>query len=420
MLRISLIALLAAGALSSAAHADCSSVSGIPSGAIVTCDPVSVLDGPDAIETRGIEDGSDEITINVLTGAILDTTGSIDRTINLKDSANSVVTNDGTILSGDEGIQGGDALKVTNRGLVEAVEKAVDANGDGVEVENAVGARITSSTNEGIETGDGAKIVNFGIVEAFDDAIQVGEDALIENYGIIRNTQVDADIVGDVEAQDAIDLDSGTVRNFAGAEITSQTNAAIDFDPGAGPSLIENAGLIAGTLAVTVDEADDADQEIVNSGTLQGSSGVAVDLGMGEDTVTLKASSIVMGDILLGDDADMLIFEGSDFAGLSTSDLYVGGDDLDMVIFADFTGSDIFDVVLSGLNVELSLMRGGESLAVTLTEFEQFKFGSGSTQTVLGFEDLTELAAIPLPAAGLLLLGGLGVLGAARAGRIRA
>lgn len=419
MLRISLIALLAAGALSSAAHADCSAVSGISAGDTVTCDAVSVVDGPDATETRGIEDGSDQITINVLSGATLDTTLSGERTINLKDSADSVVTNDGAILSGDEGIQGGDGLKVTNSGVVEAVEKAIDANGDAVEVSNAAGARITSRTNEGIETGDDAKIVNFGTVEAFDDAIQVGERAVIENYGIIRNTQVDADIVGDVEAQDAIDIDSGTVRNAAGAEITSGTNAAIDFDPGAGPSLIENAGLIAGTLAVTVDDADNATQEVVNSGTLIGSSGVALNLGMGDDTVRLSASSIVMGDILLGEDADMLIFEGTGFAGLSTSDLYAGGAGRDTVVFSDYAETDIFDVVVGDLSVEVWLASSGETLAVTLTEFEQVVFGSGSTQTVLEVADLSRLAAIPLPAAGGMMLCSLGLLGAARARRSR-
>ncbi|WP_425090942.1 VPLPA-CTERM sorting domain-containing protein [Tropicimonas sp. S265A] len=410
---VSLIAVLATGAIGTVAHADCTAVGGVPSGTTITCDGVSILDGPDATETRGIDDGSDNLTINVLSGAEIDTTASGDRAINLGNSEDSIVDNDGTINAGDEGIQGGDRLRVENSGTVTAVEKAIDANGDGVVVINSLGASITSVLNEGIETGDGATITNDGTVSAFDDAIQVGENALITNSGTIQNTQVAADIVGSVEAQDAIDIDSGTVVNTSTGKIISTTNAAIDFDPGANGSLIENAGVIKGTEAVTVDSADTAAQTVKNSGTLEGTSGTALNLGMGADAVELAESSIVIGDILLGAGLDTLTFTGMTYAGLAAGNTYAGGADDDTVVFDAYASGSIFDVVVAGVDVTLTLGTATDSLMLSLSSFETFVFSGGEADESFSLAELAAFGAppvVPLPATGWLLLAGVGAL----------
>lgn len=408
MLRLSFVALLATGAISTAAHAGCTANSGISAGDTVICT---------GTDTIGIDDGSDDISVIVAPGATIDTTTSGERAINLKDGARGFVRNEGTILSGDEGLQAGDDFIVRNWGTLEAVEKGIDANGSNADIQNFSGARITSTTNEGVEAGDDALVRNDGIIEAFDDAIQVGENATITNTGIIRNTQTQSDLAGGAEAQDAIDIDSGTIKNTASGQILSTTNAAIDFDPGSNASEIDNKGLIKGTLAVTVDDADTASQTVINSGTLEGTSGVALYLGLGGDAVDLKAAGKVLGDVLLGGGDDMLTFTGAGFSGLGIDNLYAGGADTDMVIFDGFGVGDIFDVIVQGQDVDLFLSDGGDTTLFSLTEFEQFKFGTGAQQVVLGLDDLRALAAIPLPAGGLLLLGGLGLLGAARARR---
>lgn len=456
------------------AHADCDDLS--PGGGdTVTCTATDIFDGPDAIETRELDDGSSNVTVNVLSGAVIDTTASGEDAIKLKDIDNTVnnagtinggdeaivggngltVDNDGVITAvdqgivgeneddsaadnvrvlnsgsivtqdrainmddgtglfvrndagaliqaGDEGIQGGEGLTLENAGTLTAVEKAVDANGDNVSITNEATGVIRSTANEGIETEDNATIVNRGLIQGFDDAIQVGEGALIENFGTIENTQTFADIDADpgLEAQDAIDIDSGTIINSG--TIRSTTNAAIDYDPGAATSTITNSGLISGTIAVNTDDADTAGQEIFNAGTLTGTQGKALHLGQGADKLVNIQGSSIIGGADFGAAADAMVFE-ADFFDLAVGSfaggaLFDGGEGEDTVSFLGLSSLDITGVSLAGGEVLLSVMGGGGEAVLRLLSWESFEFTDGT----LDVDGL--VAAVPLPG-GLLLLG---------------
>ncbi len=456
------------------ALADCDDFS--PGGGdTVTCTATDVFDGPDAIETRFLNDGSSDVTVNVLTGATIDTTASEEDAIKLKDTDNTInndgtiaggdeaivggdrltVTNTGTITAldqgitgeneddsdangvrvlnsgdiitddrainvgggtglfvensigaliqaGDEGIQGGDGLVVENAGTITATEKTIDANGENISITNETTGIIRSTASEGIEAEDFATVINHGIIEGFDDAVQVGEEALIENYGTIENTQTQADIDANpgLEAQDAIDIDSGTIINEG--TIRSTTNSAIDYDPGAATSTIQNRGLITGTVAVNTDDGDTAGQEIFNAGTLVGTQGLALYLGQGEDKlVNLKGGEIV-GGADFGAAADALIFDVDyfdDTIGLFAGGaLFDGGDGEDTVSFLGLLSTDIIDVTLDNGELLLSVLGIGGDATLRLLSWENFQF----IDKTVTYDEL--VASVPLPA-GMLLFG---------------
>jgi len=464
------------------ALADCDDLS--PGGGdSVTCTATDVFDGPDAIETRFLDDGSKDVTVDVLSGAVIDTTASGEDAIKLKDDNNTVnnagtinggdeaivggdgltVRNDGTITAvdqgivgeneddedadgvrvlnngniitedrainvgdgvglfvennagaliqaGDEGIQGGDGLTVENAGTISAVKKTIDANGEFVSITNGATGVIRSTANEGIEAEDNATIINRGLIQGFDDAVQVGEGAYIENYGTIENTQTQADLDADpgLEAQDSIDIDSGTIYNEG--TIRSTTNSAIDYDPGAATSTILNRGLIAGTIAVNTDDGDTAGQEIFNAGTLVGTEGLALYLGQGQDKLVNLQGSEIVGGGDFGAAADELVFEVDyfdDSIGLfADGALFDGGEGEDTVSFLGLTSAAISGVSLVNGEVLLSLLGTGGEATLRLLSWENFQFAD-KTLNVDGL-----VAAVPLPA-GLLLFGtalaGLGV-----------
>ena len=489
MKRLLLTTALAVGPFFAAnpALADCNDVS--PGGGdTVTCDATSVLDGPDAIETREIDDGSSDVTVVVETGASLDTTASGADAIKLKDSDNAVensgtidggdeaivlgedgtvdnftggvikaqdqgivgeneddsdadgitvnnaglimtedrainvgsgaglkVVNSGTIMAGDEGIQGGDFVEVENSGSITAKEKGIDANGTGLILTNEPTGSITSTANEGVEAGDDAIILNAGEIKAFDDAIQVGENATIVNDGLIENTQTAQDLIDDpsLEAQDAIDIDSGFISNASTGRIISTVDAAIDFDPTTDASVIDNAGVIKGTIAVNTakaegsDPADEGQQTINNSGLLEGTSGLALDLGLGDDTLNMMMGGTMMGRADFGAGLDSLIFDTNyvfdmDFAGGALLD---GGDDFDTVFFDNLLFSDLTIKGLTGDTVEFLVF---DTYELNLTSWESFSF---SDDTRVAFD---QLAPVPLPAGAVLLGSGIAAMAVAR------
>ena len=264
-------------------------------------------------------------------------------------------------------------------------------------------------------------VTNFatGVIEGIDDAVNVGQNAEIVNFGRIENIASAGD-----DPQDAIDLDSGTITNHSGGQILSTFDAAIDFDAGNGSqSVIVNDGEIRGTIAVEVelglgsDPANVDNQKIVNNGILTGTSGIAAVLGAGDDIVELLAGSEVNGTLLFGADDDSLMLHGTGPLAGAYGD-FDGGDDTDTVQFFDLALSDLIGAsgTADDLMLTFAFDNNGtpDSFAYHFLDFELFAFGAGSSPAVYSAGAVLAAAAVPVPAAGLLLLAGLGGLAVAR------
>jgi len=338
-----------------------------------------------------------------------------DRAINVGSGAGLKVVNSGTIMAGDEGIQGGDFVEVENSGAITAKEKGIDANGRGLILTNEPAGSIMSTANEGVEAGDDAIILNAGEIKAFDDAIQVGENATIVNDGLIENTQTAQDLIDDpsLEAQDAIDIDSGFISNASTGRIISTVDAAIDFDPTTDASFIDNAGVIKGTIAVNTakaegsDPADEGQQTINNSGLLEGTSGLALDLGLGDDTLNMMMGGTMMGRADFGAGLDSLIFDTNyafdmDFAGGALLD---GGDDFDTVFFDNLLFADLTVKGVAGDTVKFLVF---DTYELNLTSWESFSFSDDRRVMC------DQLTPVPVPAGVVLLGSGIAVMAVAR------
>jgi hypothetical protein len=345
------------------------------------------------------------------------------------------VTNNGTIRGGSRGIDADakDNLHVDNSGTITAVGKAIrnsfleDANGDPVidvdgrpqfgrnaNIINRSTGVIRSETDEGIESGDFATIDNAGLVEAQDDAIQVDGDATITNSGIIRS-KANPDPLA--EQQDAIDIDSGSILNTATGVIESEANAGIDFDGSDTTSTIENRGRISGTTGILVDKGipdplneNTAAQIILNYGIIEGYDGLAVDIGAGNDELSLFGGSSLIGGIDMGTDDDTLtLFD--DLAGnIAGGAVLDGGAGIDLVDFEKLTIADVLRAWGNTRVFNLILKTPKSSYSVSLANWEGYRFGT----TTYDRSQIAAVAPVPLPAAGLMMLAGLGGLVALR------
>ncbi|MEM6465130.1 MAG: hypothetical protein AAF679_01310 [Pseudomonadota bacterium] len=463
---------LATTFLSSTAHATCSDFS--PGGGdTVTCSGVI---------TTELDDGSDGVTINILPGTDWTVSSPDTRAIDIGESAKvnvqanaadgkakveavdadairvdagtaidpSVVTNDGDIVGGSDGVQGKDYLIVNNNagGTISAAKNGVEAEGrDFVTVINhglidadAKGIRarpdggggsnnslVNSGTvmagTEGFEAGDDAILVNTGLIQAGEDAVQVGNGADLQNLagGVITSTGLFDPDVGKMVG-DAIDMDSGTVYNEG--QILSAVDAAIDFDgneTGIGEIYNEVGGLIKGAQGITVEKgpvepANISVQIIDNFGTIEATAGLALDLGLGDDAYTHYATATILGGADFGGGEDMLSVKGGAMGPLGGPALatFDGGADTDTVDLTDYALTDVSFMTEAGGTVLMSLMSGGMlSFSARLLNWENAVIG----QTTYSIARLATTTPVPLPGSVPLLgtaLIGLGVFRARR------
>lgn len=335
---------------------------------------------------------------------------------------NLTVVNYGTITGTNKAIDAEekDNLTVNNRGTISAVDKAIrNADGKNARLENY--GTITSQIDEGFESGDNAYVYNAtgATIAGSDDAVQVGENALIHNYGLIHSVLRGGD---EANPQDGIDIDSGNIYNYATGVILSDDDAAIDYDGSTITSYINNYGTISGTTGVLVEkgetgeEANVAGQIINNWGVIEGRDGLAVDLGAGNDSLTLFTGSSLIGGADFGADDDSLILDGIFTGDIAGGALLDGGTGTNWAIFRNYEIGDIVSSLFDDeLAVVLSFASDESIFTINLTNWTGFTFSDGTNYSYAALQDALDTpAAVPVPAAGLLMLGGLAGLAALR------
>ncbi|WP_159087098.1 hypothetical protein [Loktanella sp. Alg231-35] len=274
-------------------------------------------------------------------------------------------------------------LSVVNHGTIVSEQKDAIQSGNGLSVYNH-GAIIAG--DEGIAADDpptrpysNAFVFNSGRLAAADDAIKIGARGTIVNFGVIENTGTDVD-----DPQDAIDIDSGVIINQESGVIRSILDAAIDFDSSNEYALVTNRGVIAGKVGVLTDPENSGSQEILNMGTIEGTSGVSIQLGSGEDSVSLMSGGRFLGTVALGSGRDEFLLGEGSFGDTSIDFMVDGGsglgdDHLDLTGFGTIT--DIMVTRSTPDTFDLSVGSKSSNIILRISDFERFTI-NGATMSL--------------------------------------
>ncbi|TVR81474.1 MAG: PEP-CTERM sorting domain-containing protein [Rhodospirillales bacterium] len=312
-------------------------------------------DGQSVNNLGRIESGDDDAIRSDGTNLIVDNSGVIsggDRGIRLRNGDGTftlINQEDGEIFARRQAVRADNeaqlpGVSVVNFGLIESFDgRAIQSRGPGTVVFN-FGTLLGGE--EVIEGRQDFFLENHGIIAIrglswdgttstwTDDGAVADEDGVQFSSGVVLNSGVI------LSTDDGIDIDEGFIHNFAGGVIVSAApdsirgSSAVDVDElfqfsdpneperRPGPLLIINEGYMEGPRAIGTDLDADSPIDIVNTGTLIGRGGdemgpIAIDLApnQGDTTISLSGGSIVEGDILFGGASENTLFLGTFDAG---------------------------------------------------------------------------------------------------------
>ncbi|BBP73801.1 hypothetical protein PHLH6_58050 [Pseudomonas sp. Seg1] len=274
----------------------------------------------------------------------------------------TIINRTGGLIRGDasDGMKTGANATITNYGEISTGDSHnADEKFDGIDIDSASGVSVTnygviSGGRHGITTDLGATLVNYGqitgrngsgfgsdgdgtvinhgtITGAYSglqangdgDGVDIDKIAHIENYGTIQGVGAGGvDKGGFANGSEGIALGGGYILNASGALI-SGANSAILVDDGSGGSglaatTLENFGTIQGLDGFAVKFVGEFADNVVNGGTISGSNGLALDLGGGNDSLTLRRGSRFVGAVDGGSGYDRVVMD--DAAGGSFGD----------------------------------------------------------------------------------------------------
>jgi len=364
---------------------------------------------------------------------------------------------------GQDGIRPGQGAVVTNAGLIYS-DGAANNNYDGIDwqarsgsVVNAAGGTISglrhgitsdtavNVTNAGTIVGrngsgigsDGTgTVVNTGTITGQWDGVAINGDGdgvdidfigTVTNSGTIQGlSATGVDSGGRPNSAEGIAMGGGTIINNAGALIFGAGNAVLinhDINPGGvadGATTINNAGTIRATTGKAIALVGNFADSITNSGTITGGTGGAIDMGDGNDTLTLLPGSVITGTVDGGAGTDQIILGGTgsgSFAGaINVESLAVSGGTWSLTAAGSYSDgiTIVAPATLSGTATTLTgrIADAGTliidqasdaSFAATLSGAGQFiKSGAGA----LTVRDQTGFTGTTTVGAGSLILAG--------------
>lgn len=247
----------------------------------------------------------------------------------------TLINREGGLIRGEfsDGMKTGSNATILNYGEISSGDALTDDNKfDGIDIDSATGVTVTnhgtlSGGRHGMTTDLGATLVNYGevtgrngsgfgsdgngtvinygtITGAYSglkpngdgDGVDIDLIAHIENYGVIQGTGAGGvDKNGFANGSEGIALGGGYLYNAAGALISGANNAVLVDDgsdgPGVAATRLINNGTIKGLDGFAVRFVGEFDDVVSNKGLISGSNGLALDLGGGDDHLTLGSAS---------------------------------------------------------------------------------------------------------------------------------
>lgn len=200
--------------------------------------------------------------------------------IDLQDKQRDVLINNystGLIRANQHGIHGKISTTIVNDGRI------VGELGSGINID--LSGNTVSVTNRGTVTG--------GAIAGGDgDGIDIDGKLLLENYGRVEGLNG--------FTAEGLAIGGGTINNYAGSTIYGEGRGILadDSDEGAAfyDTSIYNEGLIEAGTFDGIKLIGEHDDTIVNKGTIRGgSSGLAIDMGGGNDTLALYGGYVIDG-----------------------------------------------------------------------------------------------------------------------------
>ncbi|MCZ0737057.1 autotransporter outer membrane beta-barrel domain-containing protein [Phreatobacter sp. AB_2022a] len=334
-------------------------------GRIIANNTSVISGGGQAIDLRGLSAGTASVTVINRTGGLIEAK-SDDA---LRPGQNNVIENFGTIYSSgtntssgsSDGIDAGGntGITVTNRtgGTISGARHGITADTD-ITVVNEAGATIIGRNGSGVGSDGNGTVTNYGtIIGAYagpgnivtntgaasingdGDGVDIDFIGTVRNFGIIRGAGAGGvDSGGLPNGSEGIAMGGGLIENAKGALISGASRGIL-IDDGSGGSaygavtirnagtieglagqaigivgtfanVLENSGRITGTGSDPAVQMGDGTDTVVNSGLIAAASasGVALDLGAGNDTLTVRGGSFV-GAVRGGAGNDTLIFD---------------------------------------------------------------------------------------------------------------
>ncbi|WP_454562223.1 autotransporter outer membrane beta-barrel domain-containing protein [Pseudomonas sp. AIG] len=288
-------------------------------------------------------------------GVIRSTTGQgLDLDALRSDGVKTTIINRvGGLIRGDasDGMKTGANATITNYGEISTGDSHnADEKFDGIDIDSASGVSVTnygviSAGRHGITTDLGATLINYGqitgrngsgfgsdgdgtvinhgtITGAYSglqangdgDGVDIDKIAHIENYGTIQGVGAGGvDKGGFANGSEGIALGGGYILNASNALI-SGADSAILVDDGSGGSglaatTLENFGTIQGLNGFGVKFVGEFADSVINGGTISGSNGLALDLGAGNDSLSLRNGSRFVGVVDGGSGYDRVVMD---------------------------------------------------------------------------------------------------------------
>ncbi|EIK97432.1 outer membrane autotransporter barrel protein [Pseudomonas sp. M47T1] len=311
---------------------------------------------------QGLDDAL-RINSNIPTGSVLiDNSGTIRSStgqgidldaLRSAGTTTTVINRLGGLIHGDasDGIKTGGNATIINYGEISTGDSLTDDQKyDGVDIDSATGVAVynygtISGGRHGITTDLGATLYNYGEVtgrngsgfgsdgdgtvynygvitgaysglKANGDGDGVDIDGLghVENYNIIQGTGAGGvDKNGFANGSEGLALGGGYVYNASGALISGANNGILVDDgsggAGVGALTLINHGTIQGFDGFGIQLVGEFDDKVTNAGLISGSNGLALNLGGGNDTLTLLSGSHFNGLVDGGTGYDRVVMD---------------------------------------------------------------------------------------------------------------